>query len=140
MKIRRARIAVLSIIVGSLLVGFVVSNNARGVQVSFSNGCQLLVRKVSYGRDHRFFSQPVRRAIANNALTEGLWARLEADVPAIPRLLRISNRCGSHQSNTPALVLFAESSEGALPAWQFCPVADGGEEGAPLNIEVFPPP
>ena len=142
MSIRRVRIAVLSVIVSSLLVGFFVLNRPHGVKVSFSNGCQLLVRKTSYGQDHRFFVEPVRRAIASNALTEGLWRRLEENVPAFPRFLRISNLCCSHQSTTPALVVFGEiSAEAGLPAWQFCPVASGGEEGAPLQIEgVSPPP
>jgi len=38
-------------------------------------------------------------------------------------------------------VVFGEiSAEAGLPAWQFCPVASGGEEGAPLQIQDFPPP
>ena len=141
MKTRRAKIAVLLVIVSSLLVGFFVLNRPHGVKVSFSSGCQLLVLKTSYGRDNCFFIEPVRRAIASNALTEGLWRRLEENVPAFPRFLRISNRCGSYQSRTPALVVFGEiSAEAGLPAWQFCPVASGGEEGAPLQIQDFPPP
>src|SRR5687768_16893618 len=98
MRIRRGKIAVLTVIVSALLVGFFVLNSACGVKVSFSNGCQLLLRKVSYGQDHVFFVQPVRRGIASNPLTEGLWNSLEENVPALPRFLRISNRCGSHQS------------------------------------------
>ena len=138
MKTRRAKIAVLLVIVSSLLVGFFVLNRPHGITVSFSSGCQLLVLKTSYGRDHRFFVEPVRRAIASNALTEGLWRSLEEKVPAFPRFLRISNRCGSYQCPTPTLVVFAETSgEAALPAWQFCAVASGGEEGAPLKIEAL---
>ncbi len=103
-------------------------------RIVFSNGSWLTVRRVTFGMDHVYYDQPVRRAIAM-VVPEQAWARFAAKFP------RLVSRCRIREANEcvhgvfPSLAAFGEfkleHSENRF--WEFTAVDAKGKESSPME-------
>ena len=104
-------------------------------KVTFSNGSRLVIRKVSYGRDNRFYHSPVRRVIASESHLDRGWRMVTRKIKSL-RTMEV-NSCW--QSGSPTLVVFGEAivPNEQTRVWEFRAVAANGEETEPLDCEAF---
>jgi hypothetical protein len=106
-----------------------------GNKITFSNGSRFRIWKVSYGRNNVYYANPIRRGIASNQISERIWKEISTYVPALPKWLRITNRCTSYDNNPPILVVFGEAriKDFSERFWEFRCIAKDGTEIGVLN-------